>query len=99
MARCGEWDLAAAWHASRDVLPEWLLPVAEYSFGNYVGLSLRPSDLGSVWFWDEAAPGGVITKVAGNLPEFLDRLREPATEEPEVISVWVASEFTPEFDD
>jgi cell wall assembly regulator SMI1 len=33
-------------------VPPWLLPVASDEYGNLFAVSLRESDLGSVWFWD-----------------------------------------------
>jgi hypothetical protein len=43
-------------YASR--LPNWLLPVAEDSYGNVFAISLRPQDNGSVWFWDHEEEAG-----------------------------------------
>jgi cell wall assembly regulator SMI1 len=36
----------------RDRLPPWLLPIANDAFGNLFAISLRATDLGSIWFWD-----------------------------------------------
>jgi cell wall assembly regulator SMI1 len=48
-------DFASMWDkldTYRDRIPAWLLPVANDDFGNLYAISLRPSDCGSVWFWD-----------------------------------------------
>ncbi len=100
VGRSDDWDLVAAWLSSRGDVPAWFLPIGEDSFSNRIGLSVRSSDAGSVWFWDhEAEAGDAITNVAPDLGNFLSRLQEPDVEDPQVISVWVDPDFTPEFDD
>ena len=63
-------------------VPAWLLPVADDAFGNLFAVSLRPDDLGTVWFWDheEEADEGEppsednITLKAQDWRTFLDSL-------------------------
>jgi cell wall assembly regulator SMI1 len=63
-------------------IPAWLLPVAQDAYGNLFAISLRPSDFGSVWFWDheEEADEGEppseenISFKAGNWVGFLEGL-------------------------
>lgn len=43
------WNKLETFH---DRVPAWLLPVAQDAYGNLFAISLRPSDFGSVWFWD-----------------------------------------------
>jgi cell wall assembly regulator SMI1 len=64
-------------------VPAWLLPVAQDAYGNLYAISLRPKDLGSVWFWDheEEADEGEppseenITWKAESWTAFLEGLR------------------------
>lgn len=66
-----------------DRLPPWLLPVASDAFGNLLAISLRPGDLGSIWFWDHEreAPEGEpptednIELKAPGLQAFLESLQ------------------------
>jgi cell wall assembly regulator SMI1 len=79
-------DFASMWNALdryRDRVPQWLLPVANDSFGNLFALSLRAEDNGSVWFWDhekeadedEPPTEDNIRRVAPDWPTFLDSLK------------------------
>ena len=66
----------------RGRVPSWLLPVADDGAGNLFGISLRPGDRGSVWFWDHEgqADDGLppaednVTPVGESWVEFLDGL-------------------------
>ncbi|GIM95621.1 SMI1/KNR4 family protein [Paractinoplanes toevensis] len=66
-------------------VPPWLLPIVQDEYGNLFGVSLRPEDKGSVWFWDheEEADEGEpptednIVRKADNWTGFLDSLRPP----------------------
>src|SRR5262245_58742105 len=78
-------DFASMWHnleTYRERVPDWLLPVADDSFGNLFTISLRPQDEGSVWFWDheneadedEPPTAENIRLVAPDWPTFLNSL-------------------------
>ena len=78
-----EW--ASMWDTLRTYegrVPSWLLPVADDEYGNLFAVSLRPDDLGTVWFWDhedEADEGEPpsednITIKAPDWQTFLDSL-------------------------
>jgi SMI1 / KNR4 family (SUKH-1) len=43
------WKMLRTFH---DRVPAWLLPAARDEYGNLFAISLRATDLGSVWFWD-----------------------------------------------
>lgn len=48
-------DYVNIWHKLEvfsERVPSWLLPVGQDVYGNLFAISLRDSDLGSVWFWD-----------------------------------------------
>ena len=79
-------DWASMWgvlETYRDRVPGWLLPVADDDTGNLYVVSLRPSDLGTVWFWDheeEADEGEPPTEDniqyrSGSMTGFLEGLR------------------------
>jgi cell wall assembly regulator SMI1 len=79
-------DFANMWNqleTYRDRVPEWLLPVANDSFGNLFALALRQEDHGSVWFWDhekeadedEPPTEDNIRRVAPDWPTFLNSLK------------------------
>ena len=75
-------DFASMWSTLdtyRGRVPEWLLPVANDSFGNLFTVSLRPRDEGSVWFWDHEGEDEPSTEdntrlVAPDWPTFLNSL-------------------------
>jgi cell wall assembly regulator SMI1 len=79
-------DFASMWQkleTYRERVPEWLLLVANDSFGNLFTVSLRPQDEGSVWFWDhekeadedEPPTEDNIRQVAPDWPTFLNSLQ------------------------
>ncbi|BCJ70026.1 SMI1/KNR4 family protein [Polymorphospora rubra] len=78
-------DSASLWEVLdvyRHRVPAWLLPVADDEYGNLICLSLRDTDLGTVWFWDheeEAGDGAPaednIAVRAGSWEQFLETLR------------------------
>ncbi len=79
-------DFASMWQkleTYRERVPDWLLPVANDSFGNLFTVSLRPQDEGSVWFWDhekeadedEPPTEDNIRQVAPDWPTFLNSLQ------------------------
>ena len=80
-------DWASMWDkldVLKDRMPSWLVPVADDAYGNLYAVSLRPSDFGSVWFWDheEEADEGQppseenISFKAGSWTAFLERLQQ-----------------------
>jgi cell wall assembly regulator SMI1 len=79
-------DFASMWQkleTYRERVPDWLLLVANDSFGNLFTISLRPQDEGSVWFWDhekeadedEPPTEDNIRQVAPDWPTFLNSLQ------------------------
>ncbi len=78
-------DWASMWNkltTFQGRVPPWLLPAAQDAYGNLYAISLRPSDFGSVWFWDheEEADEGEppsednISLKAGSWTGFLEGL-------------------------
>ncbi|CAE6874284.1 hypothetical protein R75465_08499 [Paraburkholderia aspalathi] len=56
--------------------PTEFLPIADASGGNYICLSIGSNDLWGVYFFDHEIPGDdALTKIAQNLPQFLDILK------------------------
>ncbi len=73
-------DLARAHERMSERNLGWCLPIASDPGGNYVCLSLRNDDGGTVWFFDHEHdvfedPAGAMHRLAGSFEEFYLALR------------------------
>lgn len=79
--------------------PTKFVPVAHASGGNYVCMSMKAGEFGSVYFFDHEIPGDkALTKVASNISQFLDMLRpfsvgDVKLDPDDVGEVWIDPDF------
>lgn len=74
-----EYTIKNAVIAYRHRMPNQVLPIGEDAFGNLICMSLRTTDLGSIYFWDHESesddPCNSLHFVAANFKEFFQSLK------------------------
>jgi len=79
--------------------PTNFVPIAHASGGNYVCMSIKTSELGSIYFFDHEIPGEkALTKVAQSISQFLDMLRPFSVDDVQLDpnddgEVWIDPDF------
>ncbi|PCE34001.1 hypothetical protein BZL54_02310 [Burkholderia ubonensis subsp. mesacidophila] len=79
--------------------PTQFVPIAHASGGNYVCMSMKGNEFGSIYFFDHEIPGeNAFAKVALNISQFLDMLRPFSVDDVrldpnDVGEVWIAPDF------